>query len=184
MRIAILTAVAAVIAGLTGCGADDPGRQAPPPARVSVTITAPADGATVRDATTEVQGRVSPGSAAVSVLGRPALVTGDRFTVVVPLEPGANVIDVIATAPRRSPALAALRLTRDVFVSVPQLADVPEDEVQERLDAFDLKADITRGGGLLEVLRSGERAVCTQRPAAGASVRRGATVRVVVAKRC
>ena len=173
-----------MIAGLAGCGGDDADRPAPPPAKVSLTITAPADGATVRDGTTEVQGRVSPRSAAVSVLGRPALVTDGRFTVVVPLDPGANVIDVIATAPRRSPALAALRMTRDVFVSVPQLADVPEDEVQERLDAFDLKADITRGGGLLEVLRSGERVVCTQQPKAGASVRRGATVHVVVAKKC
>jgi hypothetical protein len=182
--LAALTAAAAGLTGLTGCGKATARNSARPLAKVRLTIAAPADGATVRDASANVEGRVSPRAAAVTVLGRPALVTGGSFSAVVPLDPGANVVDVLATASRRAPALAALRITRDVYVSVPQLMGVPEDEVQGQLDALDLHADIRRGGDLLELFRSGERAVCEQDPEPGASVRRGSTVHVVVAKHC
>jgi hypothetical protein len=120
----------------------------------------------------------------VSVLGRPALVTGGRFTVVVPLEPGVNVIDVMATAPRRLPTLTALRVTRDVLVDVPALEGLTEDEVRARLDPLGLDVNVERGGGLFDVLRPGDPRVCEQEPAAGARVRRGREVVVVLAKRC
>jgi len=100
--------VAAVGALLGGCGGDDPA-PARPLQPVRLQITAPADEAIVRGGNVDVRGRVTPAVAEATVLGRPALVTQGRFTVVVPLEPGANVIDVIATAPRRKAALAALR---------------------------------------------------------------------------
>jgi hypothetical protein len=183
MLAAVIVAAAGLI-GLAGCGNATARDSAHPLAKVRLTITAPSDGATVSDASTNVEGRVSPRAAAVTVLGRPALVTDGSFSAVVPLDPGANVVDVIATAAHRSPALAALRLTRDVYVSVPQLMGVPEDEVQGQLDALDLHADIRRGGDLLELFRSGKRAVCEQDPEPGASVRRGSTVHVVVAKHC
>ena len=133
MRVASPIAALVFAAVLAGCGADDepPSRQ---PERVRLQITAPVDGTTVRERTSDVRGRVSPRSADVEVLGRPALVSDGRFTVVVPLEPGVNVIDVIATAPRRSPALTALRVTRDALVSVPRLAGVPQGELEQRLE--------------------------------------------------
>lgn len=147
-------------------------------------ITAPADAAVVRGGNVDVRGRVTPSVAEVSVLGRPALVTQGRFTAVVPLEPGTNVVDVIATAPRRRPALTALRVTRDVLVAVPALAGVAQDELGAVLEPLGLRADVMRGGGILDVLRPGEVAVCEQEPRAGARVRRGRVVRVLVAKRC
>jgi hypothetical protein len=172
-----------VVAALAGCGG---GRQPPrqPTEHVRLQISAPTDGSTLRRGTADVRGSVSPRTSAVRVLGRPALVTGGRFTVVVPLEPGVNVIDVMATAPRRLPTLTALRVTRDVLVTVPSLDGVLEDDVDAALEPLGLHADVQRGGGLFDVLRSGERAVCEQAPAAGARVRRGRAVHVVVAKRC
>jgi len=178
-----VAAVAGVLLG--GCGGDgEPRPPAPDLAAVRLQVTAPADQATVRGGNVDVRGRVSPAVSQVTVLGRPALVTEGRFTAVVPLQPGANVIDVIASAPRRAPALTALRVTRDILVSVPQLAGVEQDELERVLEPLGLRADVQRGGGILDVLRSGPTVVCEQDPAAGARVRRGRVVEVVVAKRC
>ena len=165
-----------------GCGADDPPKL--PTEHVRLQVTAPADRASVRRGTIDVQGRVSPKRTAVTVLGRPALVTDGRFTVVVPLEPGMNVIDVSATAPRRLPALTAVRVIRDVLVTVPELAGVLEEELDGRLEPLGLRADVQRGGGLFDVLRSAERRVCEQDPQAGARVRRGRVIDVIVARKC
>ncbi|HVF78070.1 MAG TPA: PASTA domain-containing protein [Solirubrobacteraceae bacterium] len=172
-----------VAVGFGGCGGEDPG-----PLRalklVRLQIAAPADGAVVRGANVDVRGRVSPAVSEVTVLGRPALVTDGSFSAVVPLEPGANVIDVIATAPRRRPALTALRVTRDALVTIPQLEGVEEDELDAVLEPLGLRAEIERGGGILDVLRSGPAVVCAQELRAGSRVRRGRVVRVLVAKRC
>lgn len=181
--IGVLAATAAAAYGLAGCGGDDPAL-APPLQPVRLQITAPADRAIVRRANVDVRGRVTPATSQVTVLGRPALVTRGRFSAFVPLEPGANVIDVIATAPRRRPALTALRVTRDVLVTVPRLVGVPEDELEQVLEPLGLRAEVQRGGGILDLLRAGRTAVCEQSPRAGARVRRGRSVGVVVARRC
>lgn len=181
----LIVALAAAAALLGGCGNGDPAPdRAPLPEPVRLQITAPADAARVRGGNVDVRGRVSPAASEVTVLGRPALVTEGRFTALVPLEPGANVIDVIATAPRRRPALTALRVTRDILVTVPQLADLEQEELERVLEPLGLRAEVERGGGILDVLRSGPAVVCEQDPEAGARVRRGRVVRVVVAKRC
>lgn len=183
MRFGILIGAACAAAASVGCagGGDAP---AEPPERVRLDVSAPSDGALVRGGTVDVRGRVSPATADVSVLGRPALVTDGRFSVVVPLEPGVNVVDVAASARRRTPAFTALRVTRDVLVTVPDLAGVVEDELERRLEPLGLRASVQRDGGILDALRSGAPAVCDQEPSAGTRVRRGRTVRVLVAKRC
>ena len=183
MRRASIIGCACAAAVLSGCGGGD---DAPPPPRerVVLQVTAPGDGTVVRGGTVDVRGRVSPSSADVTVLGRPALVSGGSFTVVVPLRPGVNIVDVAASARNRRPAFAALRVTRDVRVTVPDLLGVVEDDVGTRLQPLGLEAEVTRGGGILDVLRPGAPAVCTQQPPGGTRVRRGSTVRVVVAKRC
>ena len=183
MRRASVIGAAYAAALLSGCGG---GGDAPaaPRERVRLQVSAPADGALVRGGTVDVRGSVSPASADVAVLGRPALVTGGRFTVVVPLRPGVNIVDVAATADRRRPAFAALRVTRDVLVTVPDLSGVVEADIAARLDPLGLKADVQRDGGILDVLRPGDRAVCVQEPQGGTRVRRGRTVRVVVSKSC
>lgn len=183
MRLAILTCAACAAALLLGCGGADDSPSAPREG-VRLQVTAPADGALVRGGTVDVRGSVSPASADVSVLGRPALVTGGEFTAVVPIEPGVNIVDIAASAPRRRPAFATLRVTRDVLVAVPDLTGVVEQDIDARLEPFGLQASVQRDGGILDVLRPGERAVCEQEPVGGSRVRRGRTVRVVVSKNC
>jgi hypothetical protein len=184
MRRRILIAGALATATLAGCGGSGGERTTQAPGRVRLQVTAPADGAVVRGDTVDVRGRVSPADAQVRVLGRPALVTRGDFTVVVPLDPGANVVDVAASAGRRTPAFTALRVTRDVTVTVPDLTGFVEDDLAAELDPLGLTASVQRAGGILEALRSGDRVVCEQRPRAGSRVRRGRAVRVLVAKHC
>ena len=183
MRRASVIGAACAAALLPGCGGgDDP--PSAPRERVRLQVSAPADGAVVRGGTVDVRGSVSPATADVAVLGRPALVSGGRFTVVVPLDPGVNIVDVAATAGSRRPAFTALRVTRDMQVTVPDLTGVVEDDVQGRLQALGLKADVQRDDSILDLLRSGDRVVCVQDPEAGTRVRRGRTVQVVVSKSC
>jgi hypothetical protein len=179
----LVAACLAAVAG--GCGGDDDPRAQRPPAAVDLTVSSPNDMATVRAESVEVQGTVAPASAAVMVLGqRAAVSTGGTFKVKVALEPGANVIDVMATAPARGPAMTAFRITREVPIEVPDLDGKTVDEVQSTLGGLGLKPEIEEGGGLLEDLLPGDPSVCTQDPAPGAEVRRGAAVHVMVSKSC
>ena len=183
MRVAILTGAGLAILAIAGCGGDDPEPRKPEP-RVRLEITAPADLATVRRGTVDVRGRVTPASATVRVLGRPALVSEGGFTVVVPLEPGANVVDVAATARGRRPALMAIRVTRDQRVAVPDLVGADEDEARSSLDRRGLEIAVENGGSFFDRFVPQSPAVCEQEPAAGARVPRGTVVRVVVARAC
>ena len=80
--------------------------------------------------------------------------------------------------------MTAFRVVREVPVTVPELGGKSVDEVQETLDGLGLKPEIEQGGGLLEDLLPGDPSACTQDPEAGAQVRRGSTVHVVVSKSC
>jgi hypothetical protein len=178
--------LACLAAAATGCGgSDDPraGQRAAPP--VELEISAPDDLTVVRAERIEVRGTVVPASAAVLVGGQRAAVTGGgTFTASVALEPGMNVVDVMASAGGHGPAMTAFRVTRELPVTVPDLGGKTVAEVQDRLGGLGLRAQIEHGGGLIEELLPGEPAVCDQDPAAGAQVRRGARIRVVVSKSC
>jgi glucodextranase-like protein/PASTA domain-containing protein len=179
----LIAACLAAVAG--GCGGDDDKQAQRTPAAVDLTVSSPSDMATVRAESVEVQGTVAPANAAVMVLGQRAAVSGGgTFKAKVALEPGANVIDVMATAPVRGPAMTALRVTREVPIEVPALDGKSVDEVQSTLGGLGLKAEVEEGGGLLEDLLPGDPAVCTQDPEAGAQVRRGTSVHVMVSKSC
>ena len=81
--------------------------------------------------------------------------------------------------------LTALRVTREVPVVVPDLGGLEVGCRGGEAGATPAwGADVEHGGGLLEELLPGEPAVCEQDPEAGAKVRRGTTVHVVVAKSC
>jgi Glucodextranase, domain B/PASTA domain len=177
--------VIACLAAAAGCGGGGDKHVQRPPSPVGLTVSAPNDQATVRAETVEVRGTVSPANAAVQVLGQRAAVSGGgTFTATVALQPGANVIDVMATASGRAAALTAFRVTRDVPVIVPDLGGKSADDVRKTLGDLGLKASVDESGGLLEPLLPGDPSVCTQDPGAGTQVRRGATVHVVVSKSC
>ena len=182
MRIRLVLAIACL--AIAGCGGGDD----PPPQRalapVVLDLTEPADEAVVRTESVRVAGTVSPASAAVRVNGRAAEIEGSEFTADVPLEPGANVIDVMASARGRAPALTAVRVTRELLVEVPDLDGLAVEEAESRLADAGLRSEIAEDGGFFDELLPGEPAVCEQDPEAGTEVRRGTVVRLAIGKQC
>jgi Glucodextranase, domain B/PASTA domain len=175
---------ACLAAAAAGCGGDDGERAQRVPSPVVLGVSAPTDDSVVRSETVEVRGTVEPAGAAVSVLGQDAQVRSGTFTAVVALEPGANVIDVIATARGRGPAMTAVRVTRELPVPVPDLGGLTVEEAQERVGEVGLELEVTEGGGLFDDLLPGDPAVCEQDPSPGEEVRRGTTVHVEVQRSC
>ena len=181
VHVAICLAAALVA---EGCGGDDP-RAAPRLEPVTLQVSEPVDTVVVRRDLVVVRGSVEPAGSVVRVLGSPAQVSaGGSFTASVPLQPGANVIDVMATAGGREPAMTAVRVTREVPVEVPDLGGMNVEQLQARLDEVGLKAKVDEGDGLIEDLLPGEPEVCEQRPEPGTEVRAGSTVDVFVSKGC
>jgi Glucodextranase, domain B/PASTA domain len=175
------TCLAAVVAG---CGGDDNDQAQRPLPAVQLDVNEPADNAVVQSDSVEVRGTVAPSGASVRVMGDQADVSGGTFTAQVALEPGANVIDVIATARGRATTMTAFRVTRELPVEVPDLDGLEIPELEERLSDAGLRADVTERGGLIEELLPGEPAVCEQDPEPGTEVKRGTTVRVEVSRSC
>jgi hypothetical protein len=178
MRIARLVPllIGAVFVG--GCGGHDDG------APVSLAISTPADTSVVHEDAVDVSGRVRPANADVVVLGREADVEGSSWHARVPLQEGANVIDVAASAPGRAATWSALRVSRRSLVKVPDLAGQGRDDAVDALGALGLRADVEQGHGLLDRLLPGGWGVCRTDPDAGARVPKGARVRVEVSKTC
>jgi hypothetical protein len=182
MRIRLVLVTACLFAA--GCGGDDD----PPPQRalapVVLEVTEPNDETVVRTESVRVAGTVSPAGATVRVNGRAAESEGSQFTAEVPLDPGANVVDVIASARGRAPALTAVRVTRELPVEVPDLAGLAVEEAESRLADAGLRAKVEDDGGFFDELLPGDPAVCEQDPEAGSEVRRGTVVRLSIAKQC
>jgi hypothetical protein len=184
MSARLLVALACLAVAAAGCGGDDNERAQRPPAPVELDITSPADLAVVRTDTVRVEGTVEPAGAAVRVKGERADVSGGTFSARVALDPGANVIDVIATARGRASAMTAFRVTRELPVRVPDLDGLAVEEAESELADVGLKPDITLRGGLIEELLPGEPSVCSQDPEAGTEVKRGTTVHAEAGKSC
>jgi Glucodextranase, domain B/PASTA domain len=184
MRCTATLAVLAALALLSGCGGSARGRAAATAPPVQLRVSTPGDLASTPGSTVTVAGSVSPAGADVRVLGRRAEVVGGSFTARVPLQPGANVIDLFATARGRDPALTALRVTRQTPIEVPDLTHLTPDAARARLQRLGLTLRTQDGGGLLEPIMPGTPGVCTQDPRPGAHVQRGASVLALVAKRC
>jgi Glucodextranase, domain B/PASTA domain len=184
MRTSSVLVLACLAAAAAGCGGDGGERAQRSLVPVELRVTAPDDEALVREDTVEVRGTVEPGGATVRVMGRDAAVSGGMFSAEVALEPGANVIDVMATARGREPALTAVRVTRELNVEVPDVEGLSVEEAQDRVGDVGLELEVTEGGGLFDDLLPGDPSVCGQEPEAGAQVRRGTRVRVETAKAC
>lgn len=166
-----------------GCSSDP--EPAPAPLeRVRLNVTGPADNAVVRDDSVRLTGRVTPSTAQVRVRGEDVTVQDGAFETTVPLEIGANVVDVLASSGRRRPAMAAIRVTRQVPVRVPDLLGASADEARDRLAGLGLRPRIEQGGSILDDLLPIDAVVCSTSPEAGTEVEGGAEVEVVVSKLC
>jgi hypothetical protein len=170
------------VLALAGCGGDEP--PPPDPPAVRLTIEAPADTATVKDDSVELRGRVQPTRASVEIQGEKAAVSNGAFSKVVSLREGTNVIDVSASSPGRTPAFAALRVTYDPRVTIPDLAGQVDEEAADKLEDLGLEVELEAIGGLFDELRSGPRRVCESDPPKGTVVDPGSTVTLKTAKDC
>jgi hypothetical protein len=181
MRLSLLTGAACALL-LGACGGDKPAK---PVASVRLQVTAPSDLGTVRTASVEVRGTVTPSSATVTVRGERARVSDGAWSAEVSVEPGVNVVDVLASAGRAHPALTAVRVRRVVDVVVPDLVGLSADDARSALADAHLEGDLqTTGGGFFDDLLGGSPEVCTTDPSAGAHVDPGSTVVVELARRC
>ena len=178
------TAAGVVVAALlaAGCG-DDPGPPRDEPT-VRLELTRPADAQVTRSDTVELTGTVKPASAAVRVLGRDVPVDGGEFRTDVELEPGANLIDVAASANGRRPDFAALRVVFEARVALPDVVGGDADTAREQLEGLGLEVEAEDAGGLLDGILPGDPRVCEMEPEAGTDVLPGTTVTVRVARDC
>ena len=177
----VMSAVTCVL--LAGCGGSEP----PPPALpgVQLRVSTPMDASTTQGEAVLVSGIVRPASATVLVGGDEATMSGEgRFSKTVELQPGTNVVDVEAGAPRRPAAMTALRITREVPIEVPDVAGDAPDDAEGRLRALGFTVRTERGGGLLDELVPGTLGVCGSDPGAGERIRPGSTVTLEVRKTC
>jgi hypothetical protein len=177
-RAALLVCLGAALATLSGCG-----DEADPP-RARVSVLGPADDALVHEDQVEVRGRVRPLGAHVLVAGEPATVDGGSFRALVPLEEGANVIDVGATARGATPVWTAVRVSRQSLVTVPDLAGADSEDAVDELTGMGLRSSVDKQEGFFDRLLPGGWRVCESSPSAGAEVPRGETVRLSVSKTC
>jgi hypothetical protein len=174
-----LSCLAVCALALGGCGS---AKKAAPPVRLSV--DAPTDMTLLRQQSVDVHGVVAPPSASVSVEGKPVGVRGGRFSTTVRLLPGTNLIDVVAGARRARPAMVAVRVRRQVTVTVPDLTGFTPGDAKDALAGLGLEADVKKAGGLIEFLLPEDARVCDTDPPAATDVDPGSTVTVFAAKRC
>ena len=173
--------VAALALPAAGCGGGD--RSAPRPP-VRLTLDAPTDRESVDADVIAVRGRVWPAGARVLVDGREAHSDGRSFTAEVPLEPGMNIIDVVAGARERPSAMTAVRVTRVVLVEVPELSGQAPSEAARALRELGLVPELRKRGGLLDEILPGTYGVCSTDPDAGTRIAPGERVAVDYAKSC
>ena len=177
-RVSALTLALAALSA--GCGEADK-----PAAPVQLTVDSPADLALLTDDSVDVHGVVSPAAARVTVEGKGVDVSSGRFSARVALQPGTNLIDVVAGAKGGArPAMVALRVRRQVTVAVPDLTGYTPSDAEDTLAGLGLEADVQEAGGLIELLLPEDARVCDTDPAPGTDVDPGSTVKVFAAKRC
>jgi hypothetical protein len=161
--------------------------EAPKPAanaRVTVKLNLPDDGGMTRDDRVLVRGTVTPADASVRVGGEDAEVDAGEFSREVPLNPGANVIDVTATSPGNRPATDAVRVTRDMRVDVPNVVGQEVDQAKTAIGNASLKAEQEQRGSWLDRVIPGTDHVCSTSPAAGTPVDKGTTVTLITQRDC
>ena len=110
-----LAATLGLVLGTAACGGSDESTATttePTATTVSVQITAPADGSSMRADRVTVRGTVDPPDATVQILGQAAQVGNGVFTGSVALHRGENTIDVVASSAGAAPASKTITVTR------------------------------------------------------------------------
>lgn len=169
-----------------------------------VQVTEPSDGSTIRHTQISVRGTVAPVTAAVQILGQPAQVSNGVFDKTVPLHPGTNHIDVVASGSGMTPGTTSITVTRGARLvaavpkqqqtttqtqkqttAPPSSVSVPS-VVGERLDVAEAdlgSAGLTYkelGGGAFGIIVKSNWKVCQSRPSPGSQVSPNSRVTLIV----
>ena len=118
------------------------------------------------------------------MLGREVSVDGGSFSTDVELQPGANLIDVDASAASRRPDFAVLRVVYEQRVSLPDVSGSDADSAKEQLEGLGLKVATDDAGGFFDSILPGDPKVCSMQPRAGTQVLPGSDVTLSVARDC
>jgi hypothetical protein len=169
------------VATLAACGS----AAAPAPPQVRLSLTLPGDGTVTLAPRVIVKGAVAtPKVGSVMVGGRPVPVRGGAFSVSVALRPGSNVIDVLAGAPGAQAAMSAVRVYRELPVTVPAMIGQSTSTAEAQLRRLGLSAKVYDEGSYFERLLPIPKQVCVSEPPAGQPVAPGSTVALEIAKVC
>ena len=179
MRFPLLACLLAPLV-LIGCGGGSTPKQ--PPVRLS--LAAPSDGARLLQDTVHISGTVSPAGSTVTVEGRRVTVSGGEFDTEVPLDPGQNVVDVMAGAEGSAAAMTAVRVYREMLLEVPDLVGQKPSDASDALTAKGLKPKVESSDSGFDFLLPGSQQVCATNPDAGSKVQPGSTVTLVTGKFC
>jgi PASTA domain-containing protein/glucodextranase-like protein len=165
---------------LVGCGGGSTPKQPP----VRLTLAAPSDGARLLQDTVHISGTVSPATSTVTVEGRRVTVSGGSFDTEVPLDPGQNVVDVMAGAKNSAAAMTAVRVYRQVMIEVPDVVGQKPSDATDALIAKGFKVKEESSDSGIDLFLPGSQQVCSTNPDAGTQVDPGSTVTVVTGKFC
>jgi hypothetical protein len=177
VRALFLAALTAVVFG--GCGAA--ARSEP---QIQLHLSEPADGVVVTSASVTVSGSVSPAGARVLVLGRVIPTAHGTFSTQVQLQPGTNLVDVLAGAVRAKAAMTAVRVYRQILVTVPNLGNDSPATATKALQALGLKVHVVDTDPFYSFLIPGSKGVCGISPNSGHRVLPGTTVTITESKTC
>jgi bacillopeptidase F len=156
-----------------------------PLAPLRLQLSSPADGTRVTSDSVTVAGSVSPPSAAsVLVVGQRVALTGGTFSARVAVQPGSNIIDVLAGAPHARATMTAVRVYRLLDVTVPDLSGDSPSAATRALHALGLQFRFHDEDGFFDFLLPNSPQVCGSSPPAGRSVEPGSVVTLSVAKTC
>jgi hypothetical protein len=175
----LLMALAASAAA--GCG-ETP--RAAPRQPVRLTLSAPQDAGSTRDATVQVSGHVAPPTSHVLVVGERVPVASGTFSTMVDVREGPNVIDVGASAPGMRATWLAVRVTRHSLVRLPALVGREQAAARGALEDLGLHVSISNDDDIIDAFRSGPELVCSSDPEGGAQVQPASEVDLVVSKSC
>src|SRR5262249_52300370 len=100
------------------------------------------------------------------------------------LDPGQNVVDVMAGAEDSAAAMTAVRVYREIMVEVPDLVGQKPSDAEDALTAKGLKAKVENDDSGFDFFLPSSRSVCGTDPDAGSKVAPGSTVTVIASKSC
>jgi hypothetical protein len=111
-------------------------------------------------------------------------VSGGAFSTEVAVRPGSNVIDVLAGARGASTAMSALRVYRELPVTVPDLSGQDISTATAALRRLGLSVRVYDETSFFQKLLPVSKQVCTSEPPAGQPVAPGSPVALEIAKVC